>query len=82
MFVLFRTVMVATISPAADSYEETLSTLRYADRKEQQTNHINNHKYPHLIGQQQLASFQLARSVAYGPNTAPFSILAFHWFLS
>ena len=24
--------MVATVSPAADSYEETLSTLRYADR--------------------------------------------------
>ena len=27
-----RTVMVATVSPAGDSYEETLSTLRYADR--------------------------------------------------
>uniref|UniRef100_T1G9Z1 Kinesin motor domain-containing protein n=1 Tax=Megaselia scalaris TaxID=36166 RepID=T1G9Z1_MEGSC len=27
-----RTVMVATISPSADNYEETLSTLRYADR--------------------------------------------------
>lgn len=27
-----RTVMVATISPAADNFEETLSTLRYADR--------------------------------------------------
>ena len=27
--------MVATISPAADSYEETLSTLRYADRLDQ-----------------------------------------------
>ncbi len=26
--------MVATISPAADSYEETLSTLRYADRQD------------------------------------------------
>lgn len=24
--------MVATISPASDNYEETLSTLRYADR--------------------------------------------------
>ena len=24
--------MVATVSPAADNYEETLSTLRYADR--------------------------------------------------
>jgi len=27
-----KTAMVATISPAADNYEETLSTLRYADR--------------------------------------------------
>ena len=27
-----KTVMVATISPAADNYEESLSTLRYADR--------------------------------------------------
>lgn len=27
-----RTVMVATISPSADNYEESLSTLRYADR--------------------------------------------------
>ncbi|TMS12592.1 Kinesin-like protein KIF13B [Larimichthys crocea] len=27
-----RTAMVATISPAADNYDETLSTLRYADR--------------------------------------------------
>ena len=27
-----KTVMMATISPAADNYEETLSTLRYADR--------------------------------------------------
>lgn len=27
-----KTVMVATISPAGDNYEETLSTLRYADR--------------------------------------------------
>lgn len=27
-----KTVMVATISPAADNYEETLSTLRYVLR--------------------------------------------------
>ncbi|XP_067931431.1 kinesin-like protein KIF13A isoform X2 [Watersipora subatra] len=26
-----KTVMIATVSPAADNYEETLSTLRYAD---------------------------------------------------
>ena len=34
-----KTVMVATLSPAADNYEETLSTLRYADRAKQIVNH-------------------------------------------
>ncbi|XP_071810654.1 kinesin-like protein KIF13A isoform X3 [Apostichopus japonicus] len=34
-----KTVMVATISPAMDNYEETLSTLRYADRAKRIVNH-------------------------------------------
>ncbi|XP_050097120.1 kinesin-like protein KIF13A isoform X2 [Anopheles aquasalis] len=34
-----RTVMLATLSPAADNYEETLSTLRYADRAKRIVNH-------------------------------------------
>uniref|UniRef100_A0A915BGT0 Kinesin-like protein unc-104 n=1 Tax=Parascaris univalens TaxID=6257 RepID=A0A915BGT0_PARUN len=34
-----RTIMVATISPSADNYEETLSTLRYADRAKKIVNH-------------------------------------------
>ena len=34
-----KTVMVATISPALDNYEETLSTLRYADRAKRIVNH-------------------------------------------
>ena len=34
-----KTVMMATISPAADNYEETLSTLRYADRAKKIVNH-------------------------------------------
>ncbi|XP_039980600.1 kinesin-like protein KIF13B isoform X2 [Xiphias gladius] len=34
-----RTAMVATISPAADNYGETLSTLRYADRAKNIINH-------------------------------------------
>ncbi|XP_070401705.1 kinesin-like protein KIF13B isoform X2 [Nothobranchius furzeri] len=34
-----RTAMVATISPAADNYDETLSTLRYADRAKSIVNH-------------------------------------------
>ncbi len=34
-----RTVMVATISPSADNYEETLSTLHYANRAKRIVNH-------------------------------------------
>ncbi len=34
-----KTVMVATISPAGDNFEETLSTLRYADRAKRIVNH-------------------------------------------
>lgn len=34
-----KTVMVATISPASENYEETLSTLRYADRAKRIVNH-------------------------------------------
>ncbi len=31
--------MIATISPASDNYEETISTLRYADRAKRIVNH-------------------------------------------
>ena len=31
--------MLATVSPSGDSYEETLSTLRYADRAKRIENH-------------------------------------------
>ncbi|ELT98482.1 hypothetical protein CAPTEDRAFT_225292 [Capitella teleta] len=34
-----KTVMLATLSPSADNYEETLSTLRYADRAKRIVNH-------------------------------------------
>jgi kinesin family member 13 len=34
-----RTIMLATLSPAEDNFEETLSTLRYADRAKRITNH-------------------------------------------
>ena len=34
-----KTVMIATLSPAADNYEETLSTVRYADRAKRIVNH-------------------------------------------
>jgi kinesin family protein 13 len=33
-----KTVMVATVSPSARHYEETLSTLKYADRAKQIVN--------------------------------------------
>jgi hypothetical protein len=36
-----KTVMIATLSPAADNYEETLSTLRYADRAKRTRNQEN-----------------------------------------
>ncbi len=31
--------MVATVSPASENFEETLSTLRYADRAKRIVNH-------------------------------------------
>ena len=31
--------MVATVSPSSDNHEETLSTLRYADRAKRIVNH-------------------------------------------
>ena len=34
-----KTVMVATVSPSADNYEESMSTLRYADRAKRIVNH-------------------------------------------
>jgi hypothetical protein len=34
-----RTVMVATISPASDNFEESMSTLRYADQAKRIVNH-------------------------------------------
>ena len=34
-----KTVMMATFSPAGDNFEESLSTLRYADRAKSIVNH-------------------------------------------
>ena len=34
-----KTVMIATVSPSSDNYEESLSTLRYADRAKRIVNH-------------------------------------------
>eukprot|EP00912_Choanoflagellata_sp_UC4_P001500 UC4_evm4s945 len=48
-----KTVMLATISPAKDNYDETLSTLRYADRAKRITNKaiINEDSSAKLIRQ-------------------------------
>lgn len=45
-----KTVMIATVSPSSDNYEETLSTLRYADHAKKIVNHaIVNEVYLILI---------------------------------
>ena len=50
--------MVATISPASDNFEETLSTLRYADRAKRIVNHavINEDANSKVSGCGQLRS--------------------------
>ena len=42
------TVMVATVSPSADNYEETMSTLRYADRAKRIVNHAVINEDPNV----------------------------------
>ena len=42
-----RTVMVATISPASDNYEETLSTLRWAKTNTDRQRHKKTIKDRH-----------------------------------
>ena len=45
-----RTVMIANISPASTDFEESLSTLRYADRAKSIVNHaIINEVRAHSI---------------------------------
>ncbi|KAF8381852.1 klp-4 [Pristionchus pacificus] len=44
-----KTVMIATISPASDNYEETLSTLRFADRAKKIVNHAIVNEYFKLL---------------------------------
>ncbi|CAG0913138.1 unnamed protein product [Notodromas monacha] len=41
-----KTVMIATLSPAGDNFEETLSTLRYADRAKRIVNHAKVNEDP------------------------------------
>lgn len=85
------TVMVATISPAADNYEETLSTLRYADRAKRIVNHavVNEDPNARIIRdlrdevdmlKQQLNEAQVnktAHSIKLRYKTAPYNHLRF-----
>ncbi|XP_065651766.1 kinesin-like protein KIF13A isoform X6 [Hydra vulgaris] len=44
-----RTVMIATLSPSGDNYDETMSTLRYADRAKRIENHAVVNEDPNAI---------------------------------
>ncbi|KAJ8950363.1 hypothetical protein NQ314_007900 [Rhamnusium bicolor] len=57
-----KTVMVATISPAADNYEETLSTLRYADRAKRIINHAVVNEDPNARIIRELTQEKLSES--------------------
>ncbi|KAK2510881.1 hypothetical protein Q9233_017399 [Columba guinea] len=52
--------MVATVSPAADNYDETLSTLRYADRAKNIVNHavVNEDPNARIIRELQIPPSQ------------------------
>lgn len=76
-----RTAMIATVSPAADNYDETLSTLRYADRAKSIVNHavINEDPNARIIRElreevdklrEQLTRAEVAHSVIGGARYA------------
>lgn len=65
--------MVATVSPASDNYEETLSTLRYADRAKRIVCHAVVNEDPNariireLRSELEFLKEQLKVSSFYGP---------------
>lgn len=67
--------MVATISPAADNYEETLSTLRYADRAKRIVNHavVNEDPNARIIRElrQEVEALKEMLMVATGTTQVP-----------
>uniref|UniRef100_A0A069DXT9 Putative kinesin-like protein n=1 Tax=Panstrongylus megistus TaxID=65343 RepID=A0A069DXT9_9HEMI len=73
-----KTVMVATISPAADNYEETLSTLRYADRAKRIVNHavVNEDPNARIIRElrQEVEALKEMLKHATASNTPPLDI--------
>ncbi|XP_055378395.1 kinesin-like protein KIF13A isoform X4 [Condylostylus longicornis] len=66
-----KTVMVATISPAADNYEETLSTLRYADRAKRIVNHavVNEDPNARIIRELRLEVEQLKNMLKHATGS-------------
>lgn len=73
--------MVATISPAADNYEETLSTLRYADRAKRIVNHavVNEDPNARIIRElrQEVEALREMLAHATGSSTVPDTLLFF-----
>lgn len=68
-----KTVMIATISPADINYDETLSTLRYADRAKQIRNHakINQNQTSNLIAQLKEENERLRKAMAEAAAKLP-----------
>ena len=55
-----KTVMIATVSPSSDNYEESLSTLRYADRAKRIVNHaVVNEDKNSRVGHRFIFSYSL-----------------------
>lgn len=77
--------MVATISPAADNYEETLSTLRYADRAKRIVNHavVNEDPNARIIRElrQEVEALKEMLKHATASNT-PVCVFLFHMSLN
>eukprot|EP00930_Biecheleria_cincta_P028372 TRINITY_DN19802_c0_g1_i1.p1 TRINITY_DN19802_c0_g1~~TRINITY_DN19802_c0_g1_i1.p1 ORF type:complete len:1160 (-),score=356.11 TRINITY_DN19802_c0_g1_i1:157-3507(-) len=68
-----KTVMICAISPASSNYEETLSTLRYADRAKRikNTAAINENPQDKLIRQLREENEKLRKMVGTGSAAGP-----------
>lgn len=68
-----KTVMIATISPADINYDETLSTLRYADRAKQIRNHakVNQNQTSNLIAQLKEENERLRKAMTEAASKLP-----------
>lgn len=68
-----KTVMVATVSPAGDNFEETLSTLRYADRAKRIVNHavVNEDPNARIIRELRKEVEMLKEMLKYATASSP-----------